>query len=89
MSSSTVSLATINAKIDALLGEVALLRAAAATAVSVAPSTPAKTAAKDAPKQPRKKRDGPPSPWIIFTNRVRELPESHSAMQRDFNAKVT
>ena len=69
--SSTISLATINAKIDALLGEVALLRAAANSA-PVAVSSPAKTAAV-AEKKPRKKRDGPPSAWIIFTNRVRDL----------------
>lgn len=69
--SSTISLATINAKIDALLGEVALLRAAANSA-PVAVSSPAKTTAAPA-KQPRKKRDGPPSAWIIFTNRVRDL----------------
>jgi hypothetical protein len=69
--SSTISLATINAKIDALLGEVALLRAAA-NAAPVTTSSPAKTAAV-AEKKPRKKRDGPPSAWIIFTNRVRDL----------------
>jgi hypothetical protein len=69
--SSTISLATINAKIDALLGEVALLRAAANSA-PVAVSSTAKTTAAPV-KQPRKKRDGPPSAWIIFTNRVRDL----------------
>jgi hypothetical protein len=65
--SSTRSLATINAKIDALLGEVALLRAAANSA-PVAVSSPAKTVTE---KKPRKKSDAPPTPWRLFTDRVR------------------
>ena len=66
--SSTISLATINAKIDALLGEVALLRAAANSAPVPVSSTVKTTAA---PKQPRKKSDAPPTPWRLFTDRIR------------------
>jgi hypothetical protein len=65
--SSTISLATINAKIDALLTEVSLLRAAANSA-PVAVSSPVKTVTE---KKPRKKSDAPPTPWRLFTDRVR------------------
>jgi hypothetical protein len=65
---SSISLSTINAKIDALLGEVALLRAAASSA-PVAVSSPGKKAVAE--KKPRKKSDAPPTPWRLFTDRVR------------------
>jgi hypothetical protein len=72
--SSTVSLNTINAKIDLLIAELADLRAQQTSLKSGGGGAAASSAAKPVKeKKERKKREGPPSAWIVFTNRVREL----------------